>query len=368
VTPRRAAPDYPHWNAVLRLILDAFAYMEGRIDPPSSANRLTVEAMAAQAGSGAVWVIEEADRPGARPVACLFAKVQGDALYLGKLAVAESHRGRGLARTLVATAVAEARTRGLAWLELECRIELTEIHATFARLGFARTGETSHPGYDRPTSITMRRAVAARPAHLRYAGCDPATQRAAFEDILRADPLIWRVLERARALALPDWRIVAGALYNTVWNALTGRPSGHGIKDIDLFYFDASDLSYEAEDRVIRRAADRFSGDGPPVEVRNQARVHLWYEAHFGHPIAPLRSTDHSIGQFAALTHCIGARLEPDGRLDIHAPYGLDPIFAFRLVPNRHSRSAGTFAVKAARASALWPELTVEPWEAEETA
>ncbi len=202
-------------------------------------------------------------------------------------------------------------------------------------------------------------------AHLRYASRDAATQRAALKAILRADPLIWRALSEARALALPDWRIVAGALYNTVWNSLTGRPSGHGIKDIDLFYFDARDFTYEAEDRVIRRGAAHFSNDGPPVEIRNQARVHLWYQARFGHPIAPLRSSDDSIGRFAALTHCVGARLEADGRLDIHAPYGLDPIFAFRLIPNRLNASSGTYAEKAERVRAHWPEITVEPWQTE---
>ena len=201
--------------------------------------------------------------------------------------------------------------------------------------------------------------------HLRLAGASADRQRAALEAILRADPLIWRALREARALDLPDWRIVAGALYNTVWNSLTGRPSGHGIKDIDLFYFDAGDISYEAEDSVIRRGAAHFSNDGPPVEIRNQARVHLWYEARFGHPIAPLRSSDDSIGRFAALTHCVGVRLEADGRLDIHAPYGLDPIFAFRLIPNPLNASSGTYAEKAERVRAHWPEITVEPWQDE---
>ncbi len=202
-------------------------------------------------------------------------------------------------------------------------------------------------------------------AHLRLAGASAERQRAALEAILRADPLIWRALREARDLALPDWRIVAGALYNSVWNSLTGRPSGHGIKDIDLLYFDAGDLSYVAEDRVIQRGAAHFAPDGPPVEIRNQARVHLWYQARFGHPIAPLQSSDDSIARFAALTHCVGVRLEADGRLDIHAPYGLDPIFAFRLVPNRLNASSGTYAEKAERNRAHWPEITVEPWQDE---
>jgi len=144
---------------VLALIRAAFAFMDGRIDPPSSMHRLTGADIARQAKDGAVWVIEEQGTP----VACLFAKPQGDALYLGKLAVAESHRGRGLARYLVTAAAAEARARGLSALQLQTRIELTETHAAFARLGFARTGQTAHPGYDRPTSITMRRPVGRRP-------------------------------------------------------------------------------------------------------------------------------------------------------------------------------------------------------------
>ena len=39
------------------------------------------------------------------------------------------------------------------------RIELTENHATFAALGFAKVAETAHPGYKRATSITLRRRV-----------------------------------------------------------------------------------------------------------------------------------------------------------------------------------------------------------------
>jgi GNAT superfamily N-acetyltransferase len=155
MTPHRLTPAYPHWPAVLRLILDAFAFMEGRIDPPSSAQRLTVAEMVAQAETGAVWIIEDS----ATPVACLFARPKADALYIGKLAVAATHRGRGLARRLIAAAETEARSRNLARLELETRIELTENHATFARLGFAKTGHTAHPGFDRPTSITMSRAL-----------------------------------------------------------------------------------------------------------------------------------------------------------------------------------------------------------------
>ena len=61
--------------------------------------------------------------------------------------------------------------------------------------------------------------------------------------------------------------------------------------------FDGSDLSYEAEDAVIRRVKAAF--DEPlrsMVEVRNQARVHLWFEAKFGEPYGPLSCTAEALG------------------------------------------------------------------------
>jgi hypothetical protein len=102
-------------------------------------------------------------------------------------------------------------------------------------------------------------------------------------EIVRAAPSLMQVLRTTRKLALPDWLAMSGAVYQRVLNHLTGRAPDYGIRDYDFGYFDASDISYEAEDVVIRRVAAAF--DEPfksTVEVRNQARVHLWFEAHFG--------------------------------------------------------------------------------------
>ncbi len=156
MSPERAGPG-ADWAALLALIRAEFAFMEGRIDPPSSMHSLTAEAIAEQAATGEVWLIAEAGQP----VACVFLTVKPGRLYLGKLAVAGSHRGRGLARRLVDTAAARARALGLPVLELQTRVELTENHATFRALGFTEVGATAHPGYDRPTSLTFRRSLTA---------------------------------------------------------------------------------------------------------------------------------------------------------------------------------------------------------------
>ena len=148
----RAPVDFSDWEPVRALIVEAFSSMHGRIDPPSSALRLTAVSMAEDAGKGALFLA----KLGGALVGCVFVRPQNGTLYLGKLAVRPDKHRQGIGRALIAAARTEAGTLGLASLELQTRIELIENHAAFARMGFVRTGETAHPGYDRPTSITMR--------------------------------------------------------------------------------------------------------------------------------------------------------------------------------------------------------------------
>ena len=113
------------------------------------------------------------------------------------------------------------------------------------------------------------------------------TDEERFLGIVLADPTVAAVLERAPALGVGDWWLTAGVLFQTVWNELTGRPPGTGIRDADFFYFD-DDTAWDAEDAVIRAGAELFADLSVPVEIRNEARVHLWYADRFGIP--PRRS------------------------------------------------------------------------------
>lgn len=181
-----------------------------------------------------------------------------------------------------------------------------------------------------------------------------------LEAIVRSGPRLMQVLETARDLDLPDWLIFSGAVYQRVLNHLTGRDLDYGIKDYDLGYYDASDISYEAEDGVIRRVAAAFAQPlNELVEVRNQARVHLWFEGKFGEAYAPLTNSAEALNRFVSPLFAVAVRLEGDGRLTVLAPFGLDDLFALRLRPNPTRRTNG-FARTAASVTARWPELTVE--------
>ncbi|RWE38197.1 MAG: GNAT family N-acetyltransferase [Mesorhizobium sp.] len=133
----------------------AFAFMDGIIDPPSSAHQLTADALCAKALRETGFLALDGDRI----IGCVFALERPDGFYVGKLAVAPDRQGHGIGRRLMQAVEDLARSRGKADIELETRIELTANHAAFARLGFRETERTAHDGYDRPTSITMRKTI-----------------------------------------------------------------------------------------------------------------------------------------------------------------------------------------------------------------
>lgn len=175
------------------------------------------------------------------------------------------------------------------------------------------------------------------------------------------NPTLVTVIERTAALGLPDCYVTGGAVFQTVWNVVCGRPPEAGIRDYDVFFFDP-DRSWEAEDVVMGRAGEVFADLAADVEVRNEARVHLWYEDKFGVACEPFTSTEDAIDHFAATTCCIGVQLSADGRQEVYAPYGLDDVFAMVLRPNPVLAPREVYEAKAARWQREWPSLRVEQW------
>ncbi len=145
------APGFSDWSGLLDLLRASYAFMEGRIDPPSSLGRFDARMLEEKSQDEILLLAEDRSRL----VGCCFLKPAGEAFYIGKLAVDPEHQGRGIGRELIAFAAALARNEGMRTLELQTRIELTENHEAFAAMGFRKLGEVSHLGYDRPTSVKM---------------------------------------------------------------------------------------------------------------------------------------------------------------------------------------------------------------------
>lgn len=167
------------------------------------------------------------------------------------------------------------------------------------------------------------------------------------------------ILQRLPALALPDAWLVAGCLFQTVWNLQTGRAPATGIKDYDLFYFDGADLSEAAEARVGQRVEAALADLGVTIEAKNQARVHTWYPQWFGHPYPPLTSARDGIDRFLVPCTCVGLQpaAGPGGLPRLYAPNGLEDLYAGILRPNPLCDHRGLYREKAHSYRARWPWL-----------
>jgi len=186
---------------------------------------------------------------------------------------------------------------------------------------------------------------------------------ARFTDDLLSNRSNRALLERWHRLALPDAWLVAGCLFQTVWNRRAGLPAEAQIKDHDLFYFDPADTSEAAERRTQARVDAAVADLGVPVEAKNQARVHLWYEGWFGFPYPPLAGSRDGIDRFLVRATCVGVRPRGEGiadGLEVYAPHGLEALYEGRLAPNPRTDHRPLFERKVASYRERWPWLTVE--------
>ena len=156
VTIKRIDESFHRYEELLALIMGSFAYMDGVIDPPSSAHRLTVDSLKDKARDE-IGLTAEVD---GRLLGCAFLRPEPDFLYVGKLAVSPEAQGSGIGSRFLTEAEAIARDLGKPTLRLETRIELTGNHRRFGAWGFVRTAEKSHAGYDRMTFIEMQKHLA----------------------------------------------------------------------------------------------------------------------------------------------------------------------------------------------------------------
>jgi hypothetical protein len=169
------------------------------------------------------------------------------------------------------------------------------------------------------------------------------------------NPVNAALLSVLPGLGLDQCYLTAGCLFQAIWNLRSGRGAGWGVRDYDVFYFDP-DLSWEAEDAVIRQVALATDGLGIDVQVRNQARVHLWYERHFGVSSPALMSTRQGIDRFLIECTCVGIEAS-SGRL--YAPNGLEDLRNGILRMNSVNPQPALFRRKAADYRARWGWLSV---------
>jgi hypothetical protein len=183
-----------------------------------------------------------------------------------------------------------------------------------------------------------------------------------LRQVLSGSPIVAPVIDRWPDIGLPDCWLAAGCLAQTVWNDAFGLPARHGISDIDLVYFDGGDLSAGTEAGHAARIRALFAELGLWVDVKNEARVHLWYAEKFGTALAPYVSTEDAITTFPTTATAVGVQPDANG-LRIFSPYGLSDLLGGVVRPNKKQITRPIYEAKVKKWLALWPRLRVVDWD-----
>jgi hypothetical protein len=193
-----------------------------------------------------------------------------------------------------------------------------------------------------------------KPKKCGSASVSEAEMQERFVALIHRNPVNRAILDRLPELGVDDAWLVAGCLFGAVWNSLSGRPATENIRDYDIVYFDP-DTGYDAEDLVIRRGTELFGDLGVEIEIRNQARVPLWFEERFGAPYPPIFEAKTCIERFVVAGTCCG--ISSSG--EVYAPHGYDDMFGGILRLNPESPTPHQFAYKCGSYLERWSWLRV---------
>lgn len=168
-----------------------------------------------------------------------------------------------------------------------------------------------------------------------------------------------RLLKAGRTLGLRSWCVGAGAVRNLVWDHLHGFKEATRLEDVDLVFYEPSNLSQEL-DRLLER---KLAVEEPAIrwEVVNQASVHQWLSQSTGKESKPFESLAEGIASWPEVATCVGLALSATDRIEVIAPHGLVDLFEMvvRWNPERVTREVYLERVAKKRFSERWPRVKV---------
>ena len=177
-----------------------------------------------------------------------------------------------------------------------------------------------------------------------------------LEKILEKNTNLIELLKILESDGLENYYVTAGCINQTIFNYYHDYDISYGIKDYDIVYFD-EDITYEKEDIIIKRLNKKLKKLNIETDIKNQARVPIWYYEKYGIKRIPYTSVEDAISRFGATVTCIGVRLEK-GKLIVYAPYGLNDLFTMTIRPVKKEFNKNAYEERAKRWMSKWSKLT----------
>ncbi|WP_417789370.1 nucleotidyltransferase family protein [Terasakiella pusilla] len=180
--------------------------------------------------------------------------------------------------------------------------------------------------------------------------------------LVEMNPYNKEILRRMPLLDAPDCWLVSGCLFQTVWNVVDGKNPADNIQDYDLIYYDP-DQSREAEEAITLRAHNIFQDLKIKIEIKNQARVHLWYKGTYGLDYPSLSSATEALHYYPSKVQAIALQGRGSSRISYDAPFGFENLLRQIVRPNPALPLSEIYHHKTERWKGAWPQLTIHPWE-----
>ena len=183
-----------------------------------------------------------------------------------------------------------------------------------------------------------------------------------FLSQIRRNELVHVILERSEQLKIPNWYFGAGFIAQSIWNLNHGFSINSHIKDIDWVYFDPTDSSEESETAISRKISETFHDLKIPFDVKNQARVHLWYESKFGYPIEPYTSVEDAIETWPTTSTAIAMTIKNQSP-SVFVPFGFSDLMSLTIRANKKQITEEIYKSKNTRWKQCWPKLQIIDWD-----
>ncbi len=190
--------------------------------------------------------------------------------------------------------------------------------------------------------------------------CDLETQKQILFSILSENSVLFELIKGAQSIGLQNYYIGAGCICQTVWNFQNNLDLMYGISDVDFVYFD-EDLSYEKEDLIIKQIEQKFSHLPIKIDIKNQARVHLWYKKYYGYELQPYVSVENAINTWPTTATSIGVKMLDD-KFMVYAPFGLNDMFGQIIRANKTQITKETYLQKCEKWYKKWNTLKIIEW------
>jgi uncharacterized protein len=142
---------------------------------------------------------------------------------------------------------------------------------------------------------------------------------------IKEDIWMMGILKSVKLLNLPDWWVCAGFVRSKIWDTLHNFSERTLIPDIDVIYFDATNID-ELEEKKLEETLKSLM-PCTPWSVKNEARMHIKSN------MPPYSSSIDAISKFPETATALGVKLDEKDNVILAAPYGIRDVVNLEVKP-----------------------------------